>query len=313
MLTHDALAPRYGVTVTGPGTMPAHHDARGRGTFGGLVPSAAVVRTGATAVAALGVELHTEGAIVPILVLSDSAGPLAADASSGVAVTDDRGTDYLVAECAQHPGLGSLQLDVWITPAPPPEAHVLHIEVDGVARTAITRRGEAVARALSEGPWHLEVDLVPPRTAVPVPPEPPESTARPVSARVPARAFATFEGLVPVGQARVADEIGLCVWAIERYRDRAVLSLAVLAAVARGRTPLATEPGSVAMWDDRGRRYQVAPVHSSVRSGWSETSLEITPAIGSDVRSVGIRITDPAGGEPDRFTFGVAVPVTGAG
>ncbi len=299
--------------VSAPGTLTAHHDARGRATFGGLVPSAAVARTAATAVAALGVELHTEGAIVPILVLSDSAGPITADAASGVTITDDRGTGYLVAECALHPGLGSLQLDVWITPAPPPEAQRLHVAVDGLARTAITRRGDAVERMLSEGPWHLDVDLVPPRTAVPVPPEPPAAPAPVPSARVPARAFATFEGLVPVGQARVAADIGLCVWAIERYRDRAVLSLAVLAAVARGGAPIAAEPGSVALWDDRGRHYEVAPVHSSVRAGWSETSLEVTPAIGPDVRAVGIRITDPGAGPAEGFTFGIAVPEPGAG
>lgn len=294
-------------------TVTAGHDARGRSTFGGLVPSAAVARSAATAVAALGVEFHTDGAIVPLLVLSDSAGPLVVDARSGVTITDDRGTEYRVAECAQHPGLGSLQLDVWITPAPPAGAHVLHVHVDGLARTAITRRGDAVERLLSEGPWQIDVDLMPARTAVPAPSEPPSAPSPARAARVPARAFATFEGLLPVGQARVADEIGLCIWAIERYRDRAVLSVAVLAAAVRGRAPAAAEPGAVALWDDRGRHYQVAPVHSSVRAGWSETSLEVTPAIGSDVRALGVRVTAPGAEGDVEFTFGIAVPEPGTG
>lgn len=299
--------------MDGPTTLAAGSDARGRATFGGLVPSTAVARSAATAVAALGVEFHADGAIVPLLVLSDNAGPLAAEVGSGVTVGDDRGTVYRVAECAQHPGLGSLQLDVWITPVPPADAQVLHVSVDGLTRTAITRRGDAVARVLSEGPWQLDVALVPARTAVAVPPEPPAAAAPVPAARVPARAFATFEGLVPVGQARVTDDLGLCLWAVERYRDRAVLSLAVLAPVARGRTPMASEPGSVSMWDDRGRHYEVAPVHSSVRAGWSETSLEITPAIGADVRALGVRIADPGHDGPAEYVFGIAVPEPGAG
>ena len=36
--------------------------------------------------------------------------------------------------------------------------------------------------------------------------------------------------------------------------------------------------GRVEVWDDRGRRYQVAPIHGAARPGWSETSLEVVAA-----------------------------------
>lgn len=289
-------------------TLVAGHDARKRAGFGGLVPSSVVVRAGSTVVAALGVELYADGAMLPLLVLSDSAGPLAVDAAEGVVVVDDRGHDYVVEECAHHPGLGSLQLDVWIAPAPPPHVRYLQVSVDGLTRTAITRGGDAVSRLLSGGPWDLRVLMVPSRTTAPVPDEPPAATSDSPPARVPARAYSTFEGVVPIGQARVADDLGLCLWALERYRDRAVMTLSVLADAARGRMPPASEAGAVEMWDDTGHRYAVAPVHSAVRAGWSETILEVLPVIPSDVRSLGVRISDPRGDGEGTFTFGIAMP-----
>ena len=289
-------------------TLVAGHDARKRAAFGGLVPSAVVVRAGSAVVAALGVELYAEGAMLPLLVLSDSAGPLTVDASEGVVVVDDRGHDYVVEECAHHPGLGSLQLDVWITPVPAPGVRYLQVSVDGLTRTAITRGGEAVSRLLSGGPWDLRVEMVPSRTTAPVPAEPPAAAGPAPSARVPARAYATFEGVVPIGQARVADDLGLCLWALERYRDRAVLSLSVLADAAKGRVPPASEAGAVELWDDSGHRYAVAPVHSAVRAGWSETILEVLPVIPPHVRSLGLRICATHGDGEAEFTFGISMP-----
>lgn len=271
-----------------------------------------VVRAGSTVVAALGVELYADGALLPLLVLSDSAGPLAVDAAEGVVVVDDHGRDYVVEECAHHPGLGSLQLDVWITPVPPPHVRHLRVSVDGLTRTAITRGGDAVSRLLSGGPWELQVEMVPARTTAPVPDEPPASEGAAHPARVPARAYSSFEGLVPIGQARVVDDLGLCLWALERYRDRAVMTVSVLTDAARGRTPVASDAGAVDMWDDTGRRYTVAPVHSAVRAGWSETILEVLPVIPADVRTLGVRISDSHGGGglggDGTFVFGIAIP-----
>jgi hypothetical protein len=291
---------------TSAATASAEHT-RHRFTFGGLVPTGAVARSGATSVAALCLEVHADGALLPLVVLTDNAGPIGVDTQHGVVVSDDTGRGYRVQERAQHPGLGLLQLDVWIAPAPPAEARTLQITVDGLTRTAITRRGDAVSRLLSNGPWELEIDLIPPRTAVDVPAEPPARGSASRPARVPVRAYGAFEGIVPIGQARVAPQICTCVWALERYRDRAVVSLAVLADPdARDLGQGVAAPGAVELWDDRGRRYAVAPVNSVVRPGWTEVTLEATPALPDDVTALGVRVSG-AGGSEDTATFGVAV------
>ena len=282
---------------------------RNRLSFGGLVPTGAVARGGSTTVAALCVEVHADGALLPLVVLTDNAGPIAIDTEHGVVVSDDTGHDYAVTERGQHPGLGLLQLDLWVSPAPPPEARRLHVTVDGLTRTAITRRGDAVSRLLSDGPWELDIDLVPERTAAPVPEEPPARDLPAQPARVPVRAWGSFESIVPIGQARLGADTCTCVWALERYRDRGVLSLSVLAPQeARDLTPAASAPGAVELWDDRGRRYEVAPVHSVKRPGWTEVTLETTPALGEDVAAIGLRIS--LGGEPgdeDGLLFGARV------
>lgn len=283
---------------------------RSRVSFGGLVPTGAVARAGSTIVAALCVELHADGALLPLVVLTDNAGPIAIDTEHGVVVSDDAGHQYAVAERGQHPGLGLLQLDVWITPAPPPEARRLHVSVDGLTRTAITRRGDAVSRLLSDGPWELDIELVPERTAAPVPEEPPARDVPARAARVPVRAWGAFEGIVPIGQARVAADSCTCVWALERYRDRGVLSLSVLAPPeARDLSAGAAAAGAVELWDDRGRRYEVAPVHSVMRPGWTEVTLETTPALGEDVAAIGLRIQTGGGAASggDGLLFGARV------
>jgi hypothetical protein len=283
---------------------------RSRASFGGLIPTEAVARGGSTIVAALCVELHSDGALLPLVVLTDNAGPIAIDTEHGVVVSDDAGHPYAVAERGQHSGLGLLQLDVWISPAPPPEARRLHVTVDGLTRTAITRRGDAVSRLLSHGPWELDIDLVPERTAVPTPDEPPAGDAPARPARVPVRAWGSFEGIVPIGQARLGADRCTCVWALERYRDRGVLSVSVLAPPeARDLSPGASAAGAVELWDDRGRRYEVAPVHSVMRPGWTEVTLETTPALGEDVAAIGLRIRPDgqAGAGDDGLLFGARV------
>lgn len=283
---------------------------RNRHSFGGLVPTGAVARGGSTSVAALCVEVHADGALLPLVVLSDNAGPIGIDPDRGIEVRDDTGRQYRVDERDQQPGLGLLQLDLWLAPAPPPDARHLRVSLDGLTRTAITRRGDAVSRLLSDGPWELDIDLIPARTAAPVPDEPARRDLPARSARVPVRAHGAFQGIVPIGQARLGETACACLWALERYRDRGVVSLSVLAAPdARDLGPGPSAPGAVEMWDDRGRRYEVVPLHAVMRPGWSEVTLEVTPALADDVAAIGVRISgvEPGPEHDDGPVFGVAV------
>lgn len=293
-------------------TTAAPPPARERGTFGGLIPVGAVARAGSTAVCCPALEVHADGALLPLVVLSDNAGPVGLDVAAGVAVSDDLGTVYRCAEVATTPGLGLLQVDVWVTPAPPAAATALRVSVSGLVRTAITRRGERVPRLLSDGPWELDVPLAPRPTRAAPPPEPPPAAHPPRPARVPVRALPALRDLLPIGQVQMDEERGVCLWAIERYADRGVLMLVVLTpAAARDAGPGPAAAGAVRMWDDRGRRYAVVPVHTQVRAGWSETTLEATPAVGDDVTALGIAVAGvpgPAGGGTVERVFGVRVP-----
>jgi hypothetical protein len=281
------------------------------------VPTGAVARAGDTLVVALVVEVHPEGAVLPLLVLSDAPGLLGWDPAQGLAVRDDAGREYEVGALAQQAGLGALQTAAWIEPAPPPEARALHLEVTGLMRTAVARGGGGVERPLAGESWALELDLVPGRTAVDPPPEPPGAAPDGGPPGVPARTFGGFRDLVPIGQARMADGAAVCLWALERYEDRAVLSLGTLADDPLRVGPVTPGAGVVEVWDDRGTRYGVAPIHGAARPGWSETSLEIVPAIDPGARAIAVRLTGlPCEGPPPRggealagpFTFGVAVP-----
>lgn len=265
---------------------------------------------------ALCVEVHAEGAVLPLLVLSDAPGLLGWDPVKGLAVRDDTGRDYRVQNLAQQAGLGALQTAVWIEPAPPPEVRRLMLDVTGLVRTAVAR-GTGIERPLTGATWSFEIDLVPQRTAAPVPDEPtaPSQPARP--ARVPARTFSGFRDLLPIGQARVADGIAICLWSLERYADRAVLTVGALVEDPLRVAPMTPGVGRVDVWDDRGRRYEVSPIHGAARPGWSETSLEVSPAIDPEARSLGVRLADLPGHGPTPssrevlagpFTFGVAVP-----
>lgn len=289
---------------------------RRQGSLGGLVPASAVAREGDTLVMALCVELHADGAVIPLLVLSDAPGLLGWDPARGLGVRDDAGREYAVANLAQQAGLGALQTAVWIEPVPPPDARALHLEVDGLVRTAVARGGGGVERPLSGTVWRLDLDLVPGRTAAPPPGEPdaPAPPGRP--ARVPARTFGGFRDLLPIGQARMADGAAVCLWGLERYEDRAVLTVGTLAEDPLRVAPMTPGAGRVEVWDDRERRYEVSPIHGAARPGWSETSLEISPALPDDARVLGVRLSDlPGEGPPAAraalagpFTFGVAVP-----
>jgi hypothetical protein len=285
--------------------------------LGGLVPTAAVARAGDTLVFALVLEVHPEGAVLPLLVLSDAPGLLGWDPAQGLTVRDDAGREYEIAALAQQAGLGALQTAVWIEPAPPPDARRLRLEATGLMRTAVARGGGGVERPLAGETWQLEIDLVPGRTAVAPPPKPEGEPPEGLPARVPARTFGGFRDLVPIGQARMAEGAAVCLWALERYEDRAVLSLGTLGDEPLRVGPITPGAGEVEVWDDRGRRYGVAPIHGAARPGWSETSLEIVPAIDPEARALAVRVAGlPCEGPPPRggealagpFTFGVALP-----
>ncbi|MGE0027411.1 MAG: hypothetical protein AB7O78_14195 [Thermoleophilia bacterium] len=284
--------------------------------FGGLLPTSAVAREGDTLVVALCVEVHAEGAVLPLLVLSDAPGLLGWDPVQGLVVRDDHGRPYEVANLAQQAGLGALQTAVWISPAPPPDARRLVLEVGGLVRTAVSR-GASVERPLAGTTWRLDLDLLPPRTAAEPPAQPDEGPPSGRPARVPARTFGGFRDLVPVGQARVAEGVAVCLWALERYADRAVLSVAALAEDPLRVAPLTPGVGRAEVWDDRGRTYAVTPIHGAARRGWSETSLEVVPPIDPGARALGVRLADLPGHSPvpggrdalvGPFTFGVVIP-----
>ena len=294
------------VALTGP-------ERRRQSSLGGLIPASAVAREGDTLILALCVEVHTEGAVLPLLVLSDAPGLLGWDPVEGLEVRDDTGREYEVQSLAQQAGLGALQTAVWIAPAPPPEARRLQLSVSGLVRTAVAR-GTGVERPLAGTTWTLDIDLVPERTGATVPDEPPGGAGAVGPARVPARTFAGFHDLVPIGQARMAGGVAVCLWSLERYADRGVLSVGTLAEEPLRVAPLTPGVGRVDVWDDRGRRYEVSPIHGAARPGWSETSLEVSPAIDPAARALAVRLADLPGHGPSAevlagpFTFGVAVP-----
>lgn len=289
---------------------------RRQGSFGGLIPTSAVARGADTVVMALCVEVHSEGAVLPILVLSDAPGLLGWNPSGGLSVRDDDGRTYAVRSLAQQAGLGALQTAVWIEPAPPPSARRLLLEVTGLVRTAVSR-GTGIERPLSGARWALEIDLVPGRTATAPPGEPAGDVMQAGSStRVPSRTFAGFRQLLAIGQARVVEGFAICLWSLERYADRGVLSIGALVEEPLRVAPLTPGVGRVDLWDDLGMRYAVSPINGAARQGWSETSLEVSPAIQSGARAIGIRLSDIPGYGPapasrlplaGPFEFGVAV------
>ena len=260
--------------------------------FGGLVPSAALARGGGALVAALAVELHAEGAAIPMVVLSEAPGVLSWDVGGGLEVRDDAGREYRVTAEAHSAGLGVLEVTAWITPAPPPEARRLDLVARDLERVSGARGGGGVRRQLPGGPWELSIDLVPPRTVVEAPPDTGTDIVIGLPTAVPARALSAFVDLVPIGQARLSPGGAVCLWALERYEDRAaVLTLATLG------DPV-VQPVSV--WDDRGIRYAAGQVAGAAGEGWSETKLEIAPPIDARASRLAVRL--------GTFTFALALP-----
>jgi hypothetical protein len=278
---------------------------RGQSTFGGLVPTSASARTPSAMVAALCVEHHAQGAAVPLLLLSEAPGLLRWDPADGLVATDDLGTAYRSRGVSRQSGLGALQATAWLEPAVPAAARRLALEVRDVLRVTSPRGGVGIERPLSGGPWRLDVDLLPERTAAATPAEPAAVPIAPAPPRVPARTLPALRGLVPVGQARLTPDGAVCVWALERYTDRAVMTLAVL----RGREGAALG-GTVEAWDDLGGRHRAAVLAESSRDGWTEGTLELVPGIDPAARALAVRVAglQPGGALAGPFTFGVALP-----
>jgi len=269
--------------------------------FGGVVPTDAEARGEGVLVCALALEHHAEGAALGILVLAEVPGMLRLDVAAALRVVDDRGTVYAATPCSRVAGLGSLQTTAWLTPAVPPEARALEVTVTALQRVSVARGGTPVVRPLTGGPWALRVDLRPPATAAPPPPRA-AGAPPPPGVRIPARALTAWVDRVPVGQARFAGAGAVCLWSLERYVDRAVLSLAALAG--EGGPPSVER---IEAWDDRGAPYRVSPVFDDGRDGWLEAAAEITPAPRAGARVLAVRVLAGPPGAPREHLFGVAL------
>ena len=184
-------------------------------------------------------------------------------------------------------------------------------------RTSVAGGGPGVERPLHGGSWDLEIDLVPPRTAVPMPDEPGEQVGVGRPAQVPARTFGGFEDLVPIGQARVVDGAAVCLWALERYHDRSVLSVGALVEEPLRVGPITPGAGRVEVWDDRGHRLSGGRHPRRRAPGVERDQPGGGPARRSRGPGPGLRLVDlPGEGEPPRgrepldgpFAFGVALP-----
>lgn len=282
--------------------------------FGGLLPSAAAVRGGETVVVALAVEHFADGAAVPLLVLSEAPGVLGIDPESSVRASDDAGRRYEVTSVSREPALGAARATLWLSPEVPSDARRLELHVDELTRTSPGRRGGGTAKPLSGGPWTLSVPLLPERTAVEAPERPEGLGPIGDAPKVPARAASAFDRLIPIGQARVRDNSVICLWGLEDYGDRAVLTLGVLTTERAETKQVTPGHGDVEVWDETGVFYAVVPVAGSGEGRWSETSFEITPSP-QGANRLGVSIANLPGSSPRAddpslvgpFTFGIAL------
>ena len=260
------------------------------------------------------------GRAAPAGALSDAPGLLGWDPVQGLAVRDDAGREYEVRALAQQAGLGALQTAAWIEPgAAPRRARAAPGGDRPDAHGRRPRRRRAWSGRWPASPGSLEVDLVPGRTAADPPPEPPGAPPEGGPAGVPARTFGGFRDLVPIGQARMAEGAAVCLWALERYEDRAVLSLGTLAdepAPGGARHPRrrgSSRCGTTAGGATASRRSTARRAPAGARRA-SRSSPPIDPearALGRAPRRPALRVRRRRrGGEAlaGPFTFGVAVP-----
>lgn len=284
--------------------------------FGGVVPSAAVARGGETLVALLGIEHHRNGVALHTLVLTESPGMIDWEPTAGLVATDDLGTLYDASTLTQTQGLGQVATTVWLTPAIPADARRVELEFTTLRRVSPPRGDEpTIARPLTGGPWCLTVDLAPARTVVD-PPPPSERRQRMSDATsVPARTFGGFVDVIPVGQARMVEGVGVCVIAAERYWDRWIVTLSAFGPPEQDAVAPAIGRAELTAWDDRGNRYRATPLQGAARRSWSEVTVELVPALAADARAIALRVADiPRGNDvgplpvPGPLLFGVRVP-----
>jgi hypothetical protein len=293
--------------MTGAAATSATVDRRNSTSFGGIVPSMAMARDGSALVAALAVEHHAAGAAIPLLILSDAPGLLAWEPLAEATVHDDRDRVYTTELLHGQAGLGGLQASLWIEPPLPADSRFLRVSVPALFRLAPARGGSGITRQLPGGPWELIIDLVPPRTTAPVPAHP---GALPVEtgpgARVPSRTLNAFIDLIPAGQARIGPDLAVCLWAVERYGDLALLTLSFLGA---SDDAVPGEGVEVAAWDDRGTTYEVTPEQAGSAETWSDLVVRVAPAIDSSATRLAVRVSvhrDDA--DPAEFLFGIVLP-----
>lgn len=285
---------------------PTHAPTRGRASLGGILPAAAAVHSGSVRLLLACVELHRDGAILPLVVQSDVPGLLRWDPREGLDVHDDAGTAYTATPVTGHSGLGAMLCTVWISPAPPPGARSLTLVAHDIARVSVPRGGTGVLRALRGGPWEVVVPLMPARTVASPPAEPSVGLPAATVAGAPVRSLAAYTSTIPIGQARVGRDAAVCVWGVEGYGDRAVITLCVL-----HNGPAGAWDGELEMWDDLGATYMCAPMQEVTRDGWTEVGLEVRPGVDPAARRLGLRVTGAAPPHTDLagpLVFGVDVP-----
>lgn len=269
-----------------PTAVPRHS-----GGFGGLTPGGAVGESSETIVSCLGVEHHQEGAAVAILILTASPGLVEWNPTEGLAVSDDAGGAYGVTPLSVISGLGQVEATVWITPAVPPEARALHLDVDGVLRVNPARGERGVARELSEGPWSIDVDLRPPRTLSDAPERPAVGRDPDDPQAVPARARALFDGVLPVGQARLVEGSAFCLTAVERYADRWIANVVALGPEDAATATPAVGRAHITAWDDVGTTYRLTALNGAADASWSQCSYEAVPALNPDASVLAVEMT----------------------
>ena len=268
-----------------------------RPASGGLLPTSAVAREGDTLVVALCVEVHAEGAVLPLLVLSRRPRPAGLGSGPGPERARRRRADVRGrqprpagrASARSRPPSGS-------SPRRPPDARRLLLEVSGLVRTAVARRRRASSARSPAPPGASTSTCVPPRTAAEVPEEPATPAAPGRPARVPARTFGGFRDLVPIGQARDGRRRGglpLGAGALRRPRRAERRRPSPRTPCGWRRSPPASAASRCGTTAAAGTTS--SPIHGAARPGWSETSLEVAPAIDPAARALGVRLADLPG------------------
>lgn len=274
-------------------------------SFGGAVPSGEVADDHDSLCAISGIEHFTDGALAHLLVLSSAVGVMDVDAAD-LSVADNRGTQYSHIALATTHGLGHVLRSLWISPAVPTDATELTVVCTSLTRVAPNRQGGPIERPLPGGPWTVTVPLYPPRTVTDVPDEPERRRRMPPAPSATSRTYASFQRLVPIGQARVHDGIAICALSAEVYSDRWVLSVAVFGESETDGTAPLTE-ATVTAWDNRSGRYRSRPMHGTTHERGREAAFEMVPRLDPDASAIAVRISDFGGGSAADTTFGIRI------